>query len=151
MTETTPIRPFSAASFDQYIAEQQLMLTHCTQCNTNYAPPRAICPKCHSDQLVWSAASGKGTLAAFTVIYTGPTFMVEQGFDRKTPYVSGIVALDEGTSISARITGIDPLKPEAIQIGTPLTVDFVEFAAAPSVTLGGTVETRKTYLAFKTM
>lgn len=151
MPEITAIRPFSAASFDQYIAEQQLMLAQCTQCNASYAPPRAICPKCHSDQMVWAAASGKGTLAAFTVIYTGPTFMVEQGFDRKTPYISGIVTLEEGTSISARIMGIDPLQPEAIRIGTSLTVDFVEFVAAPLVTRDGTVETKKTYLAFKSM
>jgi uncharacterized OB-fold protein len=141
MTETTT-RPFSAASFDQYLAEHQLMLAHCTKCGGSYAPPRAICPKCHSDQMDWAAASGKGTLAAFTVIYTGPTFMVEQGFDRKTPYISGIVMLEEGTSISARITGINPLKPEAIQIGTPLTVDFVEF---------GEGEAKKTYLAFKAL
>jgi len=66
--------------------------------------------------------------------------MAEQGFDRKTPYISGIVALDEGSSISARITGLDPLQPAAVQIGTPLTVDFVEF---------GEGEKKKTYLAFK--
>ena len=135
-------RPFTAASFDQYLAEHQLMVTHCAKCGGNYAPPRAICPKCHSDQMDWAAASGKGTLAAFTVIYSGPTFMVEQGFDRKTPYISGIVTLEEGTSISARITGLDPLRPEAIQIGTPLTVDFVEF---------GEGEAKKTYLAFKAL
>ncbi len=142
MTETTTVRPFTAASFDQYLAERQLMLARCTQCGANYVPPRAICPKCHSDQMEWVAASGQGKLAAFTVIYSGPTFMVEQGFDRKTPYISGIVALAEGASISARITGLDPLQPAAIQIGAPLTVDFVEF---------GEGEAKKTYLAFKAL
>jgi uncharacterized OB-fold protein len=66
--------------------------------------------------------------------------MAEQGFDRKNPYVSGIVELEEGTSISARITGLDASKPAEIKIGTPLSVDFVEF---------GEGETKKTYLAFK--
>jgi uncharacterized OB-fold protein len=140
--ETTTIRPFSAAAFNQYIAEHKLMATHCIRCSKTYAPPRAICPNCHSEEMEWVETSGKGKLAGFTVIYTGPTFMAEQGFDRKNPYVSGIVELEEGTSISARITGLDATKPAEIKIGTPLNVDFVEF---------GEGETKKTYLAFKAL
>lgn len=138
--ETTSIRPFSAAAFDQYIAEHKLMATHCKKCGGVYVPPRAICPKCHSEEMEWVETSGKGKLAGFTVIYTGPTFMAEQGFDRKNPYISGIVELEESANISARITGIDPMKPDEIKIGAPLNVDFVEF---------GEGETKKTYLAFK--
>src|SRR5512145_2827004 len=138
--ETTAVRPFSAAAFDQYIAEHKLMAARCTKCDGVYVPPRAICPKCQSEELEWVETSGKGTLAAFTVILSGPTFMIEQGFDRKNPYISGIVQLEEGTRVSARITGIDPTKPNEIKIGTPLTVDFVEF---------GEGETKKAYLAFK--
>ena len=138
--ETTAVRPFSAAAFDQYIAEHKLMASRCTKCGGTYVPPRAICPKCQSEELEWVETSGKGKLAAFTVIWSGPTFMIEQGFDRKNPYISGIVGLEEGTRISARITGIDPTKPTEIKIGTPLGVDFVEF---------GEGEKKKTHLTFK--
>lgn len=138
--ETTTARPFSAAAFNQFIAEHKLMATQCTKCSGVYAPPRAICPKCHSEEMEWIEMSGKGKLSAFTVIYSGPTFMAEQGFDRVNPYISGIVELAEGTCISARITGLDPMKPNEIKIGTPLSVDFVEF---------GEGEAKKTYLAFK--
>jgi len=138
--ETKVIRPFSAAAFDQYIAEHKLMAACCTRCGGVYAPPRAICPKCQSEEMEWIETSGKGKLVAFTVILSGPTFMIEQGFDRRNPYISGIVELEEGTRISARIKGIDPIKPTEIKIGTPLTVDFVEF---------GEGEKKKTYLAFK--
>jgi uncharacterized OB-fold protein len=138
--ETTTVRPFSAAAFAQYITEHKLMAARCTKCDGTYVPPRAICPKCQSEDLEWVETSGKGKLAAFTVIWSGPTFMIEQGFDRKNPYISGIVELEEGARISARITGIDPTKPTEIKIGTPLSVDFVEF---------GEGETKKTYLAFK--
>ena len=137
---TTAARPFSVASFDQYIAGHKLMAARCTKCGGMYVPPRAICPKCQSEELEWVETSGRGKLAAFTVILSGPTFMIEQGFDRKNPYISGIVELDEGVRISARITGIDPTKPVDIKIGTPLSVDFVEF---------GEGEAKKTYLAFK--
>ena len=138
--ETTLLRPFSAAVFDQYIAEHKLMAARCTKCGGIYVPPRAICPKCQSEELEWFETSGKGKLAAFTVILSGPTFMIEQGFDRKNPYISGIVELEEGTRISARITGLDASKPAEIKIGTPLNVDFVEF---------GEGDVKKTYLAFK--
>ena len=133
--------PFSAASFEMYIAEHKLMATRCKACGGVYVPPRAICPNCQSDALEWMQTSGKGKLAAFTVIYSGPNFMVEQGFDRKNPYVSGIVELEDGPSISARILGVDPTKPADIQIGTLLTLDFVEF---------GKDQAKKTYLAFRT-
>lgn len=138
--ETTSVRPLSAASFDLYLAEHKLMAARCKQCRGVYVPPRAICPKCHSEEVEWIETSGKGRLAAFTVIYSGPTFMVEQGFDRKNPYVSGVVELEEGARISARITGLDPTKPTDIQIGTTLSVDFVEF---------GEEQAKKTYLAFR--
>ena len=140
--ETITARPFTSAAFDQYIAEHKLMASRCTKCGGSYVPPRAICPKCHSDEMEWVETSGKGKLAAFTVIYSGPTFMVEQGFDRKNPYVSGIVELEEGTCISARITGLDPALPTEIKIGTPVSVDFIEF---------GEDETKITYLAFKAL
>jgi uncharacterized OB-fold protein len=142
MSEEIVIRPFSAASFDRYLAEHKLMAAHCAKCGNTYVPPRAICPNCHSEELEWNEVSGKGKLAAFTVIYSGPTFMLQQGFDRRNPYVSGIVELEEGPRISARITGIDPAKPAEIQIGTPLNVDFVEV---------GEGESRKVYLAFKAL
>ena len=138
--ETTLLRPFSAAVCDQYFAEHKLMAARCMKCGSMYVPPRAICPKCQSEELEWVETSGKGKLAAFTVILSGPTFMIEQGFDRKNPYISGIVELDEGVRISARITGLDASKPAEIKIGTPLNVDFVEF---------GEGDGKKTYLAFK--
>ena len=140
--ETTTIRPFTAAAFNQYIAEHKLMAARCKKCGNMYVPPRAICPNCHSEEMEWTEMSGRSKLSAFTVIYSGPTFMVEQGFDRKNPYISGIVELAEGARISARITGVDPMKPTEIQIGTPLNVDFVEF---------GEGEAKKTYLAFKAL
>jgi len=138
--ETNTIRPFTSAAFDQYIAEHKLMASRCIKCGGNYVPPRAICPKCHSEEMEWFETSGRGRLAAFTVIYSGPTFMVEQGFDRKNPYISGIVELEEGARISARITGVDPAKPHEIKIDSPVNVDFVEF---------GEGEGKKTYLVFK--
>jgi uncharacterized protein len=139
-TMSVPIRPFTAASFYQYMNEKKLMAARCGDCGGVYLPPRAICPRCHSERLEWLETSGKGKLAAFTAIGVGPTFMVQAGFGRDNPYVTGIVEMEEGVKISARILGVDAHKPESIQIGTPVTVAFVE---------QGEGEASKTYLAFQ--
>jgi uncharacterized OB-fold protein len=140
MTNTATIRPFTVASFDQYLAEGKLMASRCVNCGTLDLPPRAICPKCHSENLEWTETSGKGKLAGFTVVSIAPTFMIEQGYGRDKPYASGIVELEGGVKISARIIGVDATKPEEIKVGTPLTVDFITV---------GEGEEAKTYLAFK--
>lgn len=140
MTDATTTHPFTAASFDQYLAEGKLMASRCVDCGTLNLPPRAICPKCHSENLKWTETSGKGKLAGFTVVSIAPTFMIEQGYGRDKPYVSGVVELDEGIKISARITGVNATKPEEIKVGTLLTVDFITV---------GEDEEAKTYLAFK--
>lgn len=142
MSDQTLVRPFTVASFNQYLAEGKLMASHCVDCGNLHLPPRAICPHCHSTNLEWVETSGKGKLAGFTVVYIAPTFMVEQGYGRDRPYVSGIVELEEGVKISARITGFDANQPETIQVGAPLVVDFITT---------GEGDKAKTYLAFKSI
>jgi uncharacterized OB-fold protein len=133
-------RPLTAASFKQFLNEKKLMGSRCLKCHALYLPPRQICPKCHGDQLEWIEMSGRGKLAAFTSIYIGPSRMIAEGFDRNKPYCTGIVELDEGVKISARILGVDASQPETIQIGTPLMIEFLE---------RGEVEQPATILAFK--
>jgi len=133
-------RPFTAASFYQFLTEKKLMGAHCPKCEAIYLPPRAICPQCLGEDLEWSQVSGKGKLASFTSIYISPTFMIEQGFDRENPYLTGIVELDEGPKISARLVGFDASQPEQTKIGTSLSVTYLEHGEGDEV---------KTYLAFR--
>ena len=116
------------------------MGSHCTACNKDFLPPRAICPHCHSDQLTWIELSGKGKLAAFTSIFIAPTAMIEAGYGRENPYIAAVVELDEGVKISAQVLGMDASKPQEIKIGTPLQVEFIE---------RGEGESKKTFLAFR--
>lgn len=140
MTTAELQRPFTAASHEAYLAEHKLMASRCSVCGAIFVPARAICPHCHTDNLVWQELSGSAKLAGFTVVYVAPSAMLAQGFNREKPYIAGIVELAEGPKISARITGIDVAHPETIQIGTAVTAEYLE------VSLG---ETRKVYLAFK--
>lgn len=102
------------------------MGVQCSECQTLYLPPRAICPKCQSDQMRWLELSGRGKLAAYTAVYIGPTFMNELGFDRANPYLTGVVALNEGVKISARLLGFEEVQPQDVKIDSTMEVDFLE-------------------------
>jgi O-antigen/teichoic acid export membrane protein len=80
-------------------------------------------------------------VAAFTAVFIGPNAMIEAGYDRTNPYMSGIVKLAEGPFISAQILGLDAVAPDVDDIGTPLTVQFIE---------RGDGEAKRTFLAFAT-
>ncbi len=125
MSAPSPVRPFTVASFNQFLDEQKLMGSRCSECGRLHLPPRAICPHCFGERMEWVELAGRGKLAAFTVIYVGPTPMINAGYGKENPYVSGIVELDEGVKISGQILGVDPKHPEGIQIGLPVVVDFV--------------------------
>ncbi len=131
---------FTQADFAARLAEHRLMAARCQACGALYLPPRPLCPACYGTDLAWEALSGEGKLAAFTAIYIAPTAMIEAGYGRDNPYVTGIVQLAEGPSISAQILGVDARQPDQIAIGTPLRAAFVE---------RGDGDTQRTFLAFE--
>jgi uncharacterized OB-fold protein len=51
--------------------------------------------------------------------------MIAEGYNRKNPYVSGVVELEEGARVDARIDEVDGNDPESIKVGMPLTVKFL--------------------------
>ncbi len=135
ITERLP----TAASFAQFLAEHRLMATHCAICDALYLPPRAICPQCHGEVTEWVELEGKGVLMGFASIHIVPSAMAAAGFDRNHPYLSGIVRLDEGVSISARIVGVDATAPSLAWIGAQVHLAWLD---------EGEGETKATTLAF---
>lgn len=133
-------RPFSDISYRRFLNEEKLMGSKCRKCGALFLPPRPICIKCHGTQMEWAEMKGKGKLVAFTCIAVGPPSMIEEGYDRKHPYVSGVVELEEGTAIDARIEEVDGNNPESIEIGMPLAVKFLH---------RGEGENLRTYLGFR--
>lgn len=131
---------FTSTAYNAQLAEKKLMGSRCKKCGHTFLPPRALCSHCHSSEMEPFEFSGKGKLAAYTVIYFGPTSMKNAGYDSKNPYCAGIVDLEEGPRISAQIFGVDIAHPEAIQIGSPLTAEFFE---------RGEGESKKVFLGFK--
>jgi uncharacterized protein len=118
-------RSFSDISYEQFLNEDRLMGSRCRQCSALSVPPRPLCVKCYASDMEWVEMKGKGKLAAFTSIAVGPPFMVQEGYGRERPYVSGVVELEEGARVVARIEGVDGSRPESIRVGTPLRVEFL--------------------------
>jgi uncharacterized OB-fold protein len=133
-------RPVNDHSFEQFLREGKLMGARCSGCNTLYLPPRLVCIKCFNSGMEWIEVKGTGNLAAFTCITIGPSFMAAEGYDRKNPYCTGVVELDEKVRMVARIEGVDPRNPESIKVGTPMKVKFLH---------RGSDENTRTFLAFE--
>jgi uncharacterized OB-fold protein len=118
-------RPINDVSYEAYLKEEKLMGSTCRSCGARFLPPRPICTECHEPEMDWSEVKGQGKLISFTCIAVGPPSMKEEGFDRNNPYCLGVVELDEGVRVVARIQGVDARHPETIRIGTPLSAKIL--------------------------
>ena len=114
------------------IEERMFRAYRCVDCGMVIAPPSGTCYGCGSSKMDWADVSGNGKLISFTVIHVAP-----DEFSEEAPYYVAIVDLEEGTRISARLLGFDPLKPEEVKLGIPLKLDYEKGKSG------------KTYLAFK--
>jgi hypothetical protein len=96
--------------FWQAAAEGRLLLKFCRLCGRTHWYPRALCPHCHSADLEWREASGKGTVYSFTVVRRA-----------EPPYVLALVRLDEGTTLLTNIVDCDP---DSVRIGQRVALCF---------------------------
>jgi uncharacterized OB-fold protein len=75
--------------------------------------------------LEWVEFRGNGKLVALTSIVVAPPSMAREGFGRDNPYVVGVVELDEGVRVVARILGGMAKQPETIPVGSSLAAEFL--------------------------
>ena len=90
-----------------------------------FSTPCPFCIQCYSSEMEGTEMEGKGKLAAFTCIPVVPPFMMEQGYNRNNPYCSGVVELEEGPRVDARIEGVGVKHPENIGVGMSMKVKFL--------------------------
>ena len=106
---TTPDTKF----FWDALKDGKLLIQRCKGCQTLRHPPRPMCGECRSMEWDVLAASGKGTVASYTVLYH-PQF---PGFEY--PLIIVLVDLEEGTRITAELKDC---APEAVDFGMAVTV-----------------------------
>ena len=119
---------FNAANFYKKLQEAgQLTGIRCKNCGHTAPEARPMCPVCHRFEVEWHAFSGRASLATFTCISIVPEYMGRKGYGRDNPYCTGIVTLEEGPRISARITGVDGSQPQNIRTGMSMVLDMEDF------------------------
>jgi len=124
---------FSTAAYNQSLSQGKLMGSRCRKCGAVYVPLKPICNKCYKSEMELVEMKGKGRLVAYTIIAVGTPMMIEEGFNREHPYCSGIVELEEGARVPARILGVDVRNPEKFMIGTPVAVEFLKRENKPTI------------------
>lgn len=98
----------------QSAADGRLVLQRCTACHQYQFYPRSLCASC-AGETEWADASGRGTLYTFTVIRQNRS----KAFADLSPYVIGMVELDEGVRMMSNIVDCDI---DALAVGMPLEV-----------------------------
>jgi uncharacterized OB-fold protein len=101
------------------LRDGKLMLPKCGGCETAFFYPRIACPHCHSRNVGWIQASGKGTLFSFQIAYRAlnPAFKIEP------PYILAMIELEEGPRIMSNLINIDP-DPAIVKCDMPVEVVF---------------------------
>ncbi len=97
----------------------ELRIQRCNACNRGYLYPRPFCPRpgCHSRDVEWITASGKGSLATYVIAHRGhPAF--------EAPYIIAVVELEEGGQLMTNIVGVDDPTPEKLPVDAPVEIVF---------------------------
>jgi len=95
----------------------RLLGARCEKCNTNYFPPRNVCPKCRRrGRTTHVEFSGRGKVFSYTVINAS-----SRAFERYMPYIVGLVQLDEGPRVLSQIVDC---KPDDLRIGMEVEACF---------------------------
>jgi uncharacterized OB-fold protein len=84
--------------------KHQLRFQKCKTCGHVRWPAAIICPDCHAKETSWITAGGKGKVYTFTVYHQA----FHPAFDDDIPYVTAIIALDEGPHLLSNIVGCAP-------------------------------------------
>lgn len=117
----TPSTTLETEAFWKATADDQLLLKHCTACDSHYYYPRHHCPECAGTETEWVEASGAGTIYSYTI--TRQIGISEGGYDEATPFVLAYVQLEEGPYMLTNIIDTDS---ESLEIGEPVEVAFSE-------------------------
>ncbi|CAJ63518.1 MULTISPECIES: Zn-ribbon domain-containing OB-fold protein [Frankia] len=128
--------------FWQAAKENRLVAPKCADCGTFRLPPSPFCPTCQSQNVDWVTLSGRATVYSFSIV---------NGVPGQPGLTLAAAVVDLPDAPGARlVSNVVDADPDAVRIGTPLTVDFVEIAdgwklpvfrvdsAAEDATLSGT-------------
>lgn len=91
----------------------RLELQRCMGCRRLRYFPAPACPVCLSTECAWEAASGFGTVHAFSIVHRAPSAVTA----KEIPYTIALIDLEENVRVMARL---EAAPPEGPQIGAPV-------------------------------
>jgi len=103
-TKPVPRVTADSAEFWRFCAEGRLMLRSCADCGNIFFYPRILCPACMSSNLIWTQASGAGTVHAVTIVHRAPG----EAFRADVPYTVALIDLAEGPRLMSNIVHYPP-------------------------------------------
>lgn len=112
------------AEFWEATLEGTLLLQACDCGHVQYYP-RAVCTACGEPEPPFAESDGEGTVYAYTVCHVPG----DVGFAGRTPYPVATVELAEGP----RMLVFADADPDAVDVGTPVTIDFWRVSDAAAV------------------
>lgn len=90
----------------------------CPTCRRHFFYPRTICPHCHSPEVGWRRASGRGRIASYVISHRAIP-----GVRDHAPFVIALVELDEGVRLMSILIDVEP-DPAHVHLGQSVEVDF---------------------------
>ena len=94
------IDPLSRPFWD-HAREGRLAIQVCNGCKDAHFPPSPVCPNCLSEDQVWQAVSGRGTLESWVEFHRA----YWDGFKDDLPYSVCLVRLAEGPLLVSNLVG----------------------------------------------
>lgn len=113
-----PMTPEAKPYWDG-LNEGKLMLPKCEDCGKAFFYPRIACPHCHSRNVGWMQASGKGKLYSFQIAYRA----LNPAFKIAPPYILAMVELEEGPRLLSNMINIEA-DPDVLKCDMPVEVVF---------------------------
>jgi uncharacterized OB-fold protein len=109
-------------------------MNRCGECGAWHAPPKPVCPRCWSTDVVPAPVAGTGTIYLLTLLYQGPQ-AAGVTYDRPYPVVS--VELDEQPGLRFTSTVVDA-DPADVTIGARVHLAWrtLDLAPTPVFVLG---------------
>ncbi len=108
-------RDLDSAAFFDAAAAGRLLVMACERCATVLPGAARSCVSCHANDLRPQIASGSGCVVTWTIVAAG-----RPGPDAPPPVVAGLVELDEGPWIPARLT----VEPGRLAVGLRVHASF---------------------------
>lgn len=97
------------------LKKNKLFIQQCEHCGEYIFYPRLICPYCFSERVMWVKATGNGQIYSYTVVHRA-----FGAFKDQTPFIIGIVELDEGVRMMTRILG----NQNQVKIGKSVSIFY---------------------------